>query len=131
MSEYGGSLLWEVDERGRSCVGLEYHYHGALFLVQLVGVVPHGIYKVGGELRGENIEENAFGALQVAFRDEYGGLTEDALSAPKGRLIIGSTDWSHDMLEVKAPQHATAAELRILITGKGRLWARNLMMTQG
>jgi hypothetical protein len=130
MSEGGGELLWKQDERGKDFVGLEYRRHGALFLVQRVGVVPGRSYRLGGQIRADSISEGAFAAFQVAFRDNFGGLTQDAMAAPKGQMLVGTTDWIHDTVETVVPDSATSAEIRVMITGPGCTWVRGLMFMQ-
>lgn len=130
MSEGGGTLLWDRDERGKDFVEIQYRRQGALFLVQWVGVQPQRRYRLGGEIRAVGIEDNSFAAFQIAFRDEFGGLTQDALSAEKGSLLVGTTDWIHDSVEVSVPENGRSAEIRVLITGPGSVCVRNIMFMQ-
>lgn len=127
-AEGGGSLLWDTDERGRRYVGLEFDRSGGLCLMQIVAVKPNQSYKVAAALRADGLEPEAIAFLQFAFRDAYGGLYEDVFSSPKGKLLTGSSDWVEDWLEASAPATATSAAIRVMITGKGRVWIRQVMM---
>ncbi len=130
-SEGGGTIIWGEDEEGKPCVGIEYDRRGALCLLQLVAVKPRQTYRLGAVIKAEEVEEGALACLQFAFRDRYGGLFEDILDSPKGRLLEGSTDWIEDTVEAVAPETAAALEVRIMLTGRGRLWIRQAMMVEG
>lgn len=127
FSEGGGKLYWDEKVQPRPCPVLEFDRPGILCLQQVVGVQPGSHYRMAGRLKTENMGEDSFAYLQLAFLDQYGGLVEDAAKAPKGRLFTEENDWTEDSLEAIAPEEATAVELRIAICGKGKVWARNIM----
>ncbi len=130
-SEGGGKIIWSEGEQGKTCVGMEYDRSAMLCLFQLVAVKPGQTYRLGATFKAEGLEEGAIACLQFAFRDRYGGLFEDVLDSPKGTLYEGSTDWVEDSVEALAPEEATAVEIRILMTGRGRVWIRQVMMIEG
>jgi hypothetical protein len=127
-AEGGGEIRWSEDERGRACVGVSFDRSGGFALTQMVAIEPGKMYRLAARLKAEDIEENAFGCLQFAFHDRYGGLFEDAFSSPKGQLISGSTEWMEDTLEAVAPESANTIEIRVLITGPGTIWVRQVLM---
>lgn len=97
-------------------------------MFQLVAVEPGRRYKLGARLRTEDMSADSVACLQFAFRDSYGGLFEDVFDSPKGELLTGETDWFEDSLEAEAPDGATSVELRVLLTGPGKVWIRRMMM---
>ena len=127
-AEGGGELLWSADEKGQPYVGLQFDRRGGLCLMQAVAVRPGRTYKAGAMLRADALQPPASACLQLAFRDAYGGLYEDVFGSPKGELLSGSTDWVHTAIEGEAPETATSAVVRVLITGRGRVWIRHVMM---
>ena len=70
----------------------------------------------------------ALAYFQVAFMDAKGGYTGDVTQLPKGRILTGVNDWSQDAFEAVAPPTATAAEIRVFMTGKGRVWVKDIMV---
>ncbi len=127
-AEGGGTVSWDRDDAGRPCVRLEYDRRGALCLTQLVGVTPGRRYRFGGTIRCHGIVDGAFAALQLAFRDDQGGLLVDAMQAPKGRLLTGSMGWVDDIVEALTPANAAAVEVRLLMTGPGTAWISRAML---
>lgn len=127
FSEGGGKVIWDEEEKPRPCPGLEFDRAGALCLQQVVAVKPGRTYKMVGKLRTQDLEEGSFAYLQMAFLDKFGGLIEDAAKAPKGTLFTGTNDWREDSFEAIAPKDATSVELRVVIMGKGKVWAKGLM----
>ena len=127
-AEGGGEVAWADDERGRRIVGLSFDRSGGYGLTQLVGVKPGHHYRLGATIRAENIRDPGAAFIQCSFRDQYGGLFEDVFSAPKGQLLTGNTGWVQDSLETTAPDRATAMEIRLLITGPGIVWAKQMLL---
>ena len=83
---------------------------------------------LAGEIRAEGIADGCFCAFQMVFRDQYGGITQDAASAAKGELVTGTSDWINDAVETLVPEEAVSVEARVIITGAGTAWVRRLMM---
>lgn len=129
-AEGGGEVVWGEDGQGRNIVGLRFDRTGGYGLTQLVAVEPGRVYRIGCALRAEGLVEGASAFLQFAFRDEYGGLFEDVFSSPKGQLLTGTTDWVNDAVEAEVPDRATTVEIRILITGPGTVWVRQVLMVR-
>jgi hypothetical protein len=63
-----------------------------------------------------------FACFQVAFIDQEGGFLCDVAQVPKGEIFTGDVPWTQDSFEVLIPQHASAADIRIFMTGKGRIF---------
>lgn len=129
-AEGGGRLLWNAAETGQPYVGLAFDRSGGFCLMQTIAVRPNRRYKVGALLRAERLQPEAFACLQLAFRDAYGGLYEDVFQSPKGQLVTGTTDWVQDDLVATAPHTATSAAVRVMVSGKGRVWIRHVMMVE-
>lgn len=128
FSEGAGAVSPTLDPNGKPAAELSYDRNGALYLLQVVAVEPGCRYRLGASIATAEIDEGAFAALQLAFRDSRGGLTEDASTAPKGRLLVGTSPWTDDALEATAPADAVAVEVRVLITGPGRVSVTRIMM---
>jgi hypothetical protein len=127
-AEGGGEIRWGRDDRDRPCVGVSFDRSGGFSLTQMVSIESGRKYRLAARLKADNIDKNAAGCLQFAFRDKYGGLFEDAFSSPKGQLLNGTSDWIEDSLEAEAPGTANMIEIRILITGPGTIWVNQVMM---
>lgn len=123
LSEGGGRLIWHRDG-SRAYPGLEYDRGGALCLQQTVAVAPGRRYRFWGRIRTEGVEGMA--CFQLAFLDEMRGLLEDVTQIPKGELLAGTNPWTTDAIEVVAPPKATAVEVRVFITGRGKVWGDDL-----
>ncbi|MCK9478893.1 MAG: hypothetical protein M0R40_05255 [Firmicutes bacterium] len=130
FSEGGGKVIWDENESPRPCPGLEYDRNGVVYLQQIVAVEPGRTYKMAGKLKTQLYDKNSFAYLQMAFLDNLGGLIEDASVAPKGNMFVGENDWQEDVFEATAPQNAFAAELRIVLCGRGRIFAKSIMLLQ-
>jgi hypothetical protein len=127
LAEGGGEVIWDEACDPRPCPGIAYDRLGAVYLQQYVAASPGQRYTCTGQLRVAGIEAGA-AYLQLAFVDEWGGYIGDVLTQPKGIPFAGDCDWTQDTFEAVAPQHAVCAEMRICITGPGRVWARGLML---
>ena len=127
LAEGGGRVIWDEQAAPRPCPGIEYDRPGAVYLQQMIAALPGARYQMTGKIRTD-LAEGALAYFQMAFIDAGGGYTADTAELPKGRLFTGANDWTQDTFEAVPPPNATAAEARILITGKGRIWARDLMV---
>lgn len=128
LSEGGGKLIWGRDGKGKECPGLEYERNGVLYLQQNVAVKPNHYYKMGARVRAEL--KNAIVFLQMAFLDDMGGLICDAARSPKGRLITETTDWIEDSFGAQVPIDAKCVELRIVISGVGKVWVSRALFVR-
>ena len=129
VSEGRGKVIWKEGEKPYPCPGIEYDLSGALYLQQMVRVTGDRRYKMAGKIRTE-LSEGGFAYFQTAFLDELGGLIQDAAQAPKGEMFTGKNDWREDFFEARAPQNAKSVELRIFQSGKGKIWAKNVMFVE-
>jgi hypothetical protein len=120
LSEGGGRRVWGADDLGRPVPGLEFDRPGALCLQQTLSVDPGAYYTMGGKIRTEELDGMA--CLQFAFLDHKGGLVCDASLTPRGVTLSGSSDWTEDSFEAPAPENATAVDVRVFISGKGRVY---------
>ncbi|MFW5980968.1 MAG: PQQ-binding-like beta-propeller repeat protein [bacterium] len=127
FAEGGGSLDWEKNEKGREYPVLQNDSLGVLCLQQLIAVVPGRTYSMAGKLKAEDMAEDSFTYLQMAFLDEKGGLVEDAAEAPKGIIFEGDMNWTEDTLQARAPENSSSVELRIAICGSGKVGAKDIM----
>jgi hypothetical protein len=131
LSEGGGRLVWDDKAPIRPAPGLEYDRTGVVLLAQRVSVLAGGIYQMSGQLRCENMRNGAFAYLQIAFIDAYGALLEDASKAPKGTFFTEDSDiYQEDFLTASAPSGATSAEIRIVLSGTGRCYARGVLFAE-
>jgi len=127
LSEGGGRLIWDVDNKPYACPGLEYDRPGALFLQQNIAVKPGTTYQVGAEIKTINVKGTA--CLHIDFYDHLGGsLYRDITEMPSGEYFTGTNDWTHDLFEVKVPSKATFAQLRLSINNIGNVFVKNIMI---
>ncbi len=124
FSEGGGRLLWRKDENDKRICGLEFDREGALCLRQTVAVQAGLRYNLGGALSTEGLD--GFACLQLAFLDHFGGLLQDAALCPGGTSFSGDTPWTQDSFEILVPEDAEAADIRIFLTGKGRVFFKQI-----
>jgi hypothetical protein len=129
LSEGGGKLLWDEQNKPRPCPGIELDRDGALFLQQAVALEPGVAYRIGAEIRAEDVEGSA--CLQMDFFDAYGGsMFQDITRTPMGEIITGSTHWIADSFEFRVPPHATYGELRLFLNNRGRAFIKNVMLNR-
>jgi len=121
FSEGGGELIWTQDPRGRRVAGLAHDRDGALCLQQTIAVEPGRRYTVDSLVRTAALDGIA--CVQLAFLDEMNGLLCDVMRVPKGAPFFGDTPWTRDSFEAPAPAEATAADVRLFVTGRGRVFA--------
>ncbi|MGQ9509703.1 MAG: hypothetical protein ACUVTN_09935 [Thermodesulfobacteriota bacterium] len=127
LSEGGGKLIWDYENKPYPCPGLDYDRPGGLFLQQNIAVKAGETYRVGGEIK--TIEVQGVACLHIDFYDALGGsLYRDITEMPSGEYFTGTNDWSHDIFEVKVPRQATFAQIRLAINHSGKVFIRNLMM---
>jgi len=127
LSEGGGKVIWDTDNRPRPCPGLEYDRPGALFLQQSIAVKPGATYRIGYEIKTVDVEGVA--CVLVDLFDSLGGsLFHVITEMPSGQYLSGTNDWLPDMFEVKVPARASYADLRLFISDKGKVFIRNVMM---
>ncbi|NLD71269.1 MAG: PQQ-binding-like beta-propeller repeat protein, partial [Chloroflexi bacterium] len=127
LAEGGGEVIWDEGCSPRPCPGIAYDRLGAVYLQQYVEAAPGQRYTCTGQLRVAGLVEGV-AYLQIAFVDAWGGYVGDVLTQPKGHPFSGDSDWAQDTFEAVAPPQTVCAEVRICITGPGKLWARGLML---
>jgi hypothetical protein len=127
LSEGGGRLIWDKDNKPYPCPGLEFDRPGALFLQQNIAVKPGGGYQLGAEVKTIDVKGTA--CLHIDFYDHLvGSLYHDMTEMPSGEYFTGTNDWTHDLFEIKVPPKATFAQLRLAINHSGKVFVRNIMM---
>jgi len=125
ISEAGGKLIWDNENKPYPCPGMEYNHNGFLYLQQLIAVKPGHHYKLAGKIRTEGVKGSC--SFQMCFLDNYGGQIFDMEDVPKGDFYIGDNDWTLDTAEAVAPEKATCVELRLTINGAGKVWMKDVM----
>ncbi|MBW1972047.1 MAG: hypothetical protein JRI44_04285 [Deltaproteobacteria bacterium] len=126
LSEGGGKLIWDKENKPRPCPGLEFDRSGALFLQQAIKVKAGEVYKVAAEIKTIDVKGSA--AVHIDFFDAYGGSLYHVITEmPSGTLFTGTNDWTLDSFEAKVPDRSTYAELRLFLNDKGKVFIRNLM----
>jgi hypothetical protein len=129
LSEGGGRLFWEEKNKPRPYPGIELDREGALFLQQAIALQPGASYRIGAEIRTEEVEGSV--CLQMDFFDAYGGsLSQDITKTPMGGLFTGSNPWTSDSFEVRVPFKATYGELRLFLHNRGRAFIKNVMLNK-
>jgi hypothetical protein len=129
LSEGGGKLLWDDQNKPRPCPGIELDRDGALFLQQAIALEPGAVCRVGAEIRTEDVQGSA--CLQIDFFDAYGGsMFQDITKTPMGEVFTGTNDWTPDSFEIRVPPRATYGELRLFLNGKGRAFLKNVMLSK-
>lgn len=127
LSEGGGKIVWDLENKPRPCPGLEMDRDGALFLQQPVVLEPGSVYRIGAEIRTEEVRGSA--CLHVDFFDPWGGsLYQDITQIPMGELFTGTTPWTSDVFEVRVPPQATYGEVRLFLHNQGRAFIKNVML---
>jgi hypothetical protein len=64
----------------------------------------------------------------LAFIDARGAAIHDAPDIPRSRSVDGTCDWTACTLEAVAPPAATAVEVRLFVTGRGKAWVKGLLV---
>lgn len=124
LSEGRGELVWTENAVGKRCPGLAYDREGGLWLQQTRTVVPGKTYRVSGLLKTESLD--GFACVQVAFRDEFGGMMCDGADNPKSDPFNGDSPWAREIFSAPAPEGAVAADIRLFITGSGKVFIDEL-----
>jgi len=127
LSEGGGKVIWDTNNKPNPCPGLQYDRPGALFLQQSIAVEPGATYRIGAEIK--TVDVKGVACLLIDFFDSLGGSLYHVITEmPSGEYFSGTNDWTHDIFEVRVPERATFAELRLFINDSGRVFMRNVMM---
>jgi Mal s 1 allergenic protein-like len=124
LAEGGGQLINAQTAAGKKIPGLQYDRDGGIWLQQTRKVVPGKSYRVSGLISTEEVEGVA--CLQVAFADQKGGMLCDGAENPKSELLSGSTAVSRQLFTALAPEGAVTADIRVFISGKGRIFVEEL-----
>ncbi|MCW4020381.1 MAG: hypothetical protein NWF14_04040, partial [Candidatus Bathyarchaeota archaeon] len=130
LSEGGGKLVWTKNEKDENVPGLEFDRNGALCLQQTVKVEPGVVYHVFSRVRTEDVKFPSIAFVMVAFLDQMGGAIHDIIESPKGNFFTGTSSWTADRFETKAPGNAAAAEIRLFINGPGKVYINNINFFQ-
>jgi len=124
LAEGGGEFITKETAAGKKVPGLAYDREGGLWLQQTRRVVPGENYRVSGLISTEGLEGIA--CLQLAFADEHGGMFCDGAEGPKSALFNGDTPPSREIFAARAPEGALTADVRLFITGRGRVFVEEL-----
>lgn len=127
LSEGGGEVIWDESNRPRACPGIAYDRSGAVCLQQTLRVEPGTVYHLAGRIRTQALDGLA--CFQMAFLDALGAAIEDGPDIARGMALRGTTDWTPDAFDVVAPPRAAVMEVRVFLTGKGRAWMKDLIVT--
>lgn len=122
ISEGGGKGFWDSQAvyGGKRSIALEYDRGGSIWWQQTVQVKGGRPYKLSAYVKIQEVEK--FAQIQLAFVDGMGRYIHDLKSLPGSTPLKGTSDWSASTLEARAPEKATAVEIRCLITGRGKVW---------
>jgi len=119
-----GAPVFYIDsaggQEGRASLGLQNTGGGAVWWQQTVIVEGGKTYRVGGNIKCKKAAGGA--AIQVAFLDTYGGFIHEVKQLPGTKSVSGSSNWTPRELEIEAPGDATAADIRLVLMGKGTGW---------
>ena len=126
ISEGGGELIWDDENKPYPCPGLSYDREGFLYLQQLIAVKPGKRYIFAGKIRTEGAQGSC--SFQLCFMDKFGGQVQDMADVPKGDFYMGDNDWTLDTFEVVAPEGSTHVELRLSINGPGCVYFKEIML---
>ena len=124
LAEGGGELVWAENAAGKRCPGLAYDREGGLYLQQTREVVPGKNYRVSALVSTEKLE--GFACAQISFIDDKGAVFVDASETPRSSLFEGDTPWSREIFAAQAPEGAVAADVRVFVTGRGRVYVDEL-----
>jgi len=119
-------LYWDskVCHSGTHSIGVEYNGPGSVWWQQTVRVSPGKLYKLTDWIKTSGLE--GFAQTQVAFLDQWGGFLTHAELLPGTKPRKGNSDWNSDSIEIRAPEEATAADIRCMVIGKGKVWFDSL-----
>ena len=126
FSEGGGEVIWLEAAKPRPAPGLAYDRDGALALQQTIRAEAGTTYHLAGQIRTEDLRGHA--CFQMAFVDARGAAIHDAPDIPRGQTFTGTVDWTADDFQAVAPPTATAIEVRLFITGRGKTWMKGVMV---
>ncbi|MHC4916504.1 MAG: hypothetical protein ACYTGB_13535 [Planctomycetota bacterium] len=124
LGEGGGKFVTKETAAGKKVPGLEFDRAGGVWLQQTRTVVPGKNYRVSGLVSTENLDGVA--CLQLAFADEKGAMFCDGADTPKSSLFSGDTPPSREIFAARAPDGAATADVRLFISGKGRVFVEEL-----
>jgi hypothetical protein len=127
LSEGGGELTRMERRGGGFCPGLVYDRDGALCLQQTRQALPGRTYRLSGTFCTRELD--GFACLQLAFLDSKWGLLCDASECPRGTILSGTTPWTDQSLEAKAPEGTAAVDVRLVVVGRGRAFVEKLDCT--
>jgi len=128
LSEGGGTVIWDEAADPRPCPGIAYDRSGSVYLQQYLAAAPGQCFTVAAQLRTAGLESGA-AYLQLAWVDAWGGYMGDVTTQPRGCSFTGDTPWAPDAFAAVAPAGVACAEVRIVISGPGRVWAREVTVT--
>jgi len=124
LSEGGGALAWTTNAAGKRCPGLAYDRDGGVWLQQTREAVPGKTYRVSGLVKTEGLDGVA--CVQMAFVDAKGGMMCDGADTPRSQLLTGDSPWTRDIFSAVAPDGAVAADVRLFLTGRGKVFVDEL-----
>ncbi len=126
FSEGGGEAIWDEQAKPRPCPGLSYDLDGALCLQQTIRAEGGAVYHMAGQIRTEDLD--GYACFQMAFVDAIGAAIHDAPDIPRGEIFSGTAPYGPDSFQARAPNRATALEVRFFITGRGKAWMKDVMV---
>ena len=127
LSEGGGAVVWDDANRPRPCPGIAYDRDGAVWMQQTLRVAPGTTYHMSGKIRTEGLE--GFACFQMAFLDALAAGMADGPDIARGQTLEGTTSWTGDVFQAEAPPGAAAVEVRLFVTGKGKAWVKDVVVT--
>ena len=123
FAEGGGKYLFD-----ENCPGLEFDRQGILCLVQYIAVKPGNHLDFFGRIKTNDIVKGSFACFQAFFLDCFGGPICNTIEAPKTTMLSGTNDWRDETMTFEVPDRATTLELRLMINGCGRVFAKDLIL---
>lgn len=116
------NLFWDSDvhQSGSHSIGVEYHGTGSVWWQQTIRVTPAKLYRLTDVIK--TVDLDGFAQTQVAFLDRMGGFLTHAELLKSTKPRKGTTDWDKDSSEIRSPDNATAADMRCMVIGKGKVW---------
>jgi len=119
-------LFWDSRIRfsGNHSIGVEYYGAGSVWWQQTIRVTPGRLYKVTDTVK--TVDLDGIAQTQVAFLDRMGSFFTPAELLPHTEPRQGTSDWNTDSIEIRASDEATAADIRCIVIGKGKVWFDNV-----
>jgi len=130
VSEGGANFDWDsqVYHSGNHSISITYTNPGAVWWQQIVQIQANKLYQISGYIKTDELD--GYCQIQLSFLDEEGCSLHNIRELPGGTQFEGTNDWTPDTFEYHAPTQARAVEIRLLVTGQGKIWFDDISLIE-